>query len=932
MSKKFYQSIPQNAGAVARQWRYGLAATAERCDDSIRTLKFPLDGAEVEWTGASQLHSVVSGNGRGSLIGFLYAMMLGGFRVFGKQSASESFRNQASLDNASWTAGVCASSPLTVAKGTFIPSVIYQRLLVAPRSVGGKDSSFRSETIAIEYAKTFCAGKHGENVPEPERVLFNAIGVAIANTFGSWKDVVSSPSDAAGVIDEVIKTLQYPIPKRTLKQRIGAIKACEPAGTVAYDRSVAPVEASSGIEANLIVALALRAGRSDGLSDKKELTRFSQEYLTGDANHGGLAWLYGKGLVDYFTKVTTEQCIADFDIPPERAFFVDIALDAARSIPSASTTLFGGKNYASYRMGIGGLLGSWIANYITRLFDLEVALSAPPDPLTLPVALLADERMFAEIDVLPQEIEALCQKALDERGVALGCLQRLMGTGNATASAQDIETIEAYNSLLSTLEGLLSALKDRVAKARAIAVASKDDVALDNLKSYEFKVPGWIAKLDRLNRLDLSPVDPQAVLDKASEEFTVLHSAMFDHYERIQNWAHSTGETLSALQRQSLRERGYLHNTRSRRDPDEYAVRSCLEMIGRSARKCSEPTLRKVVGFFARHEVFTELSHCNQYFFNRRGTLYKSPFDKNPRQPFAITVRSVEHASGILIAYSAFLKELRVEVMSDAVLSHQRVSDLYRLERGHFAMQLVGFPEEIPARLALPEVLEEVFNLPLPIKLRLGAVTVSSAVMRKIFNHYYVRLEHLVALLLRERFFVRAKFQRSGDNALLYVPSGEQLWSAPARLYDTGKPIGEAMRRLEESHGSRGPIDAPLAMAFLCDSTESMNDTSIRAYLRQAPHDWHFPWPGQTSATGLMYDKDNGFAKRPVKVSTCRMVGSPAFKGVLDTMVTHPELVTTGDAAVLVDQHFSQETIKSSSGRIITRISPEKAVVNLAIR
>lgn len=246
-------------------------------------------------------------------------------------------------------------------------------------------------------------------------------------------------------------------------------------------------------------------------------------------------------------------------------------------------------------------------------------------------------------------------------------------------------------------------------------------------------------------------------------------------------------------------------------------------------------------------------------------------------------------------------------------------------------MLLTGFPEQLPVHLALLPAVADVFNLPLPVKLRLQGDKVSSSVMRSIFNQYYIQLERLVALLLRDSFFVRAKFQRAGDNALIYAPVGGDPWNPPARLYETTKPIGDAMRQLEAACDGRHPIEVPSAVEFFVKNSETVDAGSMRAFLRQAPHDWRFAWPGGEEALGVAFSKDDGFGKRLATAPSCRLVGAPSYKGVLDQMVVEPELVSLGDAGVLVDQYFTQKTTHAGNGRLTVAVEPTQAVVNLAL-
>lgn len=920
------------SGVIANQWRRHLAASAQRFDNTTRTLKFPLDieikaGDRATWDAVATLHRTVSSDQRGSLIRLIYDLLLGGFRIFGKTAETEAFRNAAVLDDAGWQQDVCAASSLTVAQKTFIPSEIYKRLLVAPRAVGGKDSGFRAEIIAIEYAKFFCNGKHSENIPDTERALFTAIGEDMAAVFVSWKAVAESLFQAAGVIDSALARLGYVVPAKSLASRIGALRRLDPAGTLAFDRDAPVYKETAGIEPHLIVARALMSGRAAGLALKPEMVKHAQAFFTGDANHGGLSWVFGKG-IEFIRSSSTEDICAAFGVPTGRSEIAERVRRSALSIPNADTTLLGGKSYSSYRSGIGGMLGSWVANYIARLYSLEETLAADIAPLILPAALLADDALFEKIGTTPAEIDVLCQKALDDRQRASAALDRLMGKADG-AGVDDVANLESYNTLLDTLAGLLGQVQESTKKAFEIAEATHDENAKAVLKDYAFKTPGWIRRLEKINRLNLTPVDPQAEIKEAGNEFEMLHEAMHAHYASILAWSVCTGETLSPLKRLAAQEAQHDREGKKKRNPDEQAFRLCMDRIGRAARKCSDTMLRAVAGFFEREGVFADRKHLNQFFYNRQGFLYKSPFNTGPRQPFAVTREACASAADIMTRFADFMTEQRRNTLGGEHLLLTAVIDLFRMERAHFGVLLCGFPDEIPSDLAVNNAVENVFNLPLPVQLRLANDKVSSAVMRKVFNNYYVRLESLAAILLRERFFLRAKFQRAGENALIYAPGG-QLWNAPARLYASGQPIGEAMRRLERAADGQLPVDPLLALPHLLESYEDTAEPSLRAYLRQAPHDWHFPWPSAATVTGVVIDK-KGCGKRMSSQPSARLIGSPAYKGILDRMLTHPHGTAVGDAALLVDRHYRQVARRRPDGTIECTAIPDHIEVNVAL-
>lgn len=919
---------PPLKGAEARKWRAKLANAAARRDETLRSLKFPLDlgGRLPDWRSAFALHAVVACDGGGSLIRLLYTLWLNGFRVFSKFSATDAFRNMRVLDDAGWLAQL--DGDLTLAREQFVPSNIFQRILIAPRAVNGKDPSFRAEVIATEYAKYFCKGKHGEAVPPTERALFDAIGQQLAKRFAGWREVRENPVDAARCIEAAMSKALGGVPD-SLAERIAGVRTYDPA-TIAFDSSmVLPPDGVAGVEPHLFVARQIAEARAAGLNEKGPLTKHVQLAMSGDANHGGLSWLFSKGL-RYLKTVSIEDFCADYDIPAEHRGCADAVLAAAKTIPDASSSFLGGTGYADYRSAIGGTLGSWIANYINRLESLDQVLSCAVEPLQLPDALLLDERIFEEAGVTPAEILSLAERCSGEdRLAAQAALARLYGRVPGV-SAADVAIVEAYNSLVDTTAGLLSVVTEAVSRAISMAEARHEDELADELrKTHVFKTPDWLKRLERLNRLDLSPVRPDEEIATAASRFNLLHEAMRRHYDGIAAWASQTGETMSPLERLAAREAGYARQKKKRSNPDEQAFRACLDMIGKPARRCSEPTLRRVADYFKSQEVFASEHDLNRYFFNRTGMLYKSLYDSNPRFPFAITSGSFSRAKEVIYGFGEFLRVFRAEVMAESPLVLQHVLDLYRLERGWYAMLLTGFPDEIPTTLALPDEVADVFNLPLPILLRLQGEKTPSPVMRKIFNHYYSELEDLAAVLLRPRFFLRAKFARSGDNALRYAPA-TGTWNAPDRIYETAKPIGETMRRLERAFGRRGEIDPAAALGHLCESCEALEAPEIRAYLRQAPHDWYFPFPGGERVAGIEVAKGN-IGRRLAAVEGFRLIGAPGYKGVLDRMLSDPDAVKVSDMAILFDQAFEQSAVRGEDGCIAVTVKPLSATINLVV-
>ena len=71
-----------HGGVNAKLWRKKIATLADSRKDVIKTLKFPLECESLPFpqSSANELYNVIEGVNKGSLIGFLCAIHLTGFR------------------------------------------------------------------------------------------------------------------------------------------------------------------------------------------------------------------------------------------------------------------------------------------------------------------------------------------------------------------------------------------------------------------------------------------------------------------------------------------------------------------------------------------------------------------------------------------------------------------------------------------------------------------------------------------------------------------------------------------------------------------------------------------------------------------------------------------------------------------------------------
>lgn len=923
-------------GTEGRRWRRELAASATYADPkTIRTLKFPLtfhEPQEQHWAALQKLGNIVNSSGQGSLISYLFALYMGGFLIFGKQSESEAYRNGATLNDQEWRDVVLSGSALTVAASTFVPSLIYQRLLVTPRAIGGKDVAFTAANIGNEWAKFFCRGKSGDKIPLAEQQLFASIGMEFTRRFEDWKTVAEDVAASAAAVDTALRQLGYTIPDRSLSARIGSLRACEPAGSVAHNTDALQIDDYAGIELHVMVAQAMRRARANGVEKEADLLKAAQIAATGDPNHGGISWLFGRGLI-YFRQTSVSQIMVDFDINEQWRAAVEKVHAEALLIPPAETTFFADTSYSPYRSKLGGLLTSWIANYAGRLFDLDALLGTAIEPFELPPALLNDDVLLLELGIQPDDLTAMLAKAIDRRDHVAACLGRLTGKQHGMSRA-DIDAIESYNEEVSALAGALNAIISRIDMLIKAAEARKETKTKATLETYRFALPKWLKPLEKLNRLNLAPANPQQTLDKLAAEFDVLHHAMHEHYSALEQWASTTGETLDVMKRQTMREAKLLGENKSGRNPEEMAIRACLQMLGGAARRCSDQTVRAVAAWMHERPIFAEPAHLNQFLFNRQGRLYKSPFDKSPRQAFALKREAVSEARTLLTQFGAFLQGLRQQYMGIASPDLAMLRDLYVLERAWFNVLLLGLPDNVPSHLALPERVADVFNLPTDIRLALQQETVSSAAMRKIFNHYYVRLADISAMLFRDRWYLDAHFSRAGDNALVYAcKADKQQWTPPAHVFASTKPIGSALRMLREAdpEGTSGRLDSQLALAFVVNQRgKDLSDKAVRSYLREAPHKWHYAWPTGEKVRGLQVGKD-GVGKRVAELPSAALVGPMHYMSVLDNMAADPERVSTGDITICVRQHYTQSVVRGDDGKYVVTLTPSDMQVDLAL-
>lgn len=918
----------RNSGASAREWRGQVALLAKANKPIMRTLQFPLDLSVDQKAGLPlgqlrEIYNVTDGTGPGSLYRYWSTVILSGFRIFQSGKAASMYRQAALFKDEEWRESFKAKSGQDWEN--FVPSKIIGRLLSLPRATGGKDLSFEPELIAGEFHKFIAGTSITDKTPDEERDFYLGLGEAIAQSAESWQDAGKNLSTVMAAIDRYLNDqhkLKLPSLESIAKQ-YGPTKPDD--ATIAYVG-----KAVDGGQEPIYAVFATSAERYGKEPDNGLIAHVQEDTITGNAS--GLSWLFGAGL-EYFRSTDISQVMQDFDIDVVHREQVELVIKAARELPAIN--LFSEKHYAKFRPNFAGKVNSWIANYGKRLLELRQVIGDMNTEFALPVRLESEQgsKFFSGTNTTYAGVMDLMASIATAKDDAKSALDILCGQRDANESQGfdwALATIEKFSESIDTLFGVLNMVRARIEKEIEIAEATRNDAQLILATDCKFDIPKWLSSLPKINRFTGGTPDVNATLEIKRDEFNLVQAAMQEHFVRIDAWCRENGHALDPYARIAEREANHIKglNPKIHEIKGEVrAKRNILQRILKLVMACSDPVKQELAATIRTLGVFARPEDANRHIFEQKGMIYRSAFDRSRHTVYKLNDQVLMDTDWLAVL-DEWVNQLKEKVQAGN-LDRRTIEDWQRLGRGAYAIRLSGLPNiAYPGQLARTTLPQGVLNLPVMLALELSKPEVSAEVLQKVFNQYSSVLSGLAFALFRKEFIIKLRFQRQGDNALLYAPK-QKAWNIPERLFRAETAIGIACRKLPDS--MRASVMPEEAVSLLLKEKE-LNPDILGAFMVQSPHDWFYSLGvGGDSAVRAM-DVSKGKLGSQIRNRVgVRLIGGQAYKTVLDRHLTNEAEV--GDITVVFELQYAQNLTLDSNGQISVTASHQdtRAVLSVPV-
>jgi len=934
------------SGAQLRAFRRHLASRADRpAEKYTRTLKFPLEDTGFftnpeDFQAAIQLYNITEGVEAFSLYGLLMRLHLGGFRLFSSATKAYTFRNSKVFGNAKFKAAL--QETFGVESKKLDVESIYEDLKRARRNTGGRVKYLSGRELAENYYQQATGKKVDLESPDFNAGLFDFLstfGRAIEKKFLSWAEVnedINCGNNAVFVfLDEILA--EYSVNLPSIKGQLTLLSEPKPNNsTIAFDQSKKIIASyPTEIAIHIVVAQYLQDIQKEAPT-KSVAVKYLQTNITTET-HSGLSWLLGAGL-KYLSTTDKEIIVDELEISDTTA--VSGLTDIAQAINPV--VFLGDDNYAVYRRTFGGKLDSWIANYASRLYELDETLTEMGIEFCLPGPLndSSAANFLGGTGINISELNALVKGLYSRKEGARASLNRLFGVDTKLPEIADVNALEEFSDELDAVSGLLSMLDNRLEQELKHAKTNKDEPRKVFLSSCSFTKPAWLKKLPKLNRISGGVPNYKQELKQSIEDFNATRQLMQAHFVRIEHYVKDGHIVLDVLGNIAIREQLNINRFKEQRPSaavSEIAVtrayRNLFHRIARVAISCSPEVKDKVKGLLQSWEVFSP-KDINRLFNNRKGAIYQSLFSTRKHDPYPLNEKALG-ARPYLDLFYGFITDLQVQA-SQSGFHHY--NDLLKLERTYYGLMLGGLPDNLPKELGALELPEHLMDLSPILKGALSQGTLSAETIIKAFNHYHSVLNGLASKLLREEFLVRTKFTRVGDTGLVYQPK-DKTWSVPDRYIITDKEIGSVFKQpplanlLDDNRlDVRAGIDA-LSKTYRSDWGQRAKNGALTSYLRQSPHDWKYALGYGASSViaepGFKCDKTVPRKYADSHTGLVRLVGPSSFKEWLDKAMLTKE-AEIGDLTLIIDQRVKQSVQQTDTG-IVVVTEPVGGLINLAV-
>ncbi len=866
---------PRHGGVQARRWRRKVARAAVKApEQSLKTLTFPLDLSlpAAAFEVADELYNAIEGTGEGSLVRLLLRVHLAGVGLFQGVKEADSFRSAAAFPDDAFVAA------LREELGVDLPKLTPRRLFDLFRTPPKKSVPFDLAGVAGRIHASVTGKGLDERVQGNERLVVHTIAGAVLATCRDFTDLSERAAEALAEAGRALARICPSVPS------LGVVIAQESGGIpLAFTGTVDPVSDDAPEEYWLhhVVACLLRRDPDAKPGEVQDaLLSYSNNALS---NLFGVALFTAKGGDGKLRSLGCAELCSVLGVPPERTADARMLHAALRAVPRPG--LFREAHYAAYRPAIGGKLRSWVANYLTRLRTLEKQVSSLQ---TLP---------------LPASREEAVDRVLEGLGLSVPELAQMMtARGQAIASVKDALAVLSGRDAGGSPVACASALEQGLRTIREIhghfeAVANQirqllEDGAQPGLAAWEKALTVGDADLYALPRMTGGNQDT----DSEIEAFNSQLHRLLDGLAALRQLAGEGGGGFADfLANLAADESQRARAVPSRRLEPEAAVllakRRFLASLARLATRLSPDSAERVWSWLQplvidpRGNARAARKIFNRLRFNRQGRFHVSPWSPARHQPLEVDFVAFERAD-----WFGRLEQLARDV--EAALA---ASASAALLQDHIEMQRFETQARIDARTGGVEAariraLLDIDALGAHYRLRMALAedTVGRKGLSGILTLLGSHLARMRFVARRERFVVRQKFSRVGQDDVLYVPK-DKAWAMPPKYREAKGIIGQLLRTDLVPDG-----DGPLRVMAVFDAASQMApDTGVGHFLRQLPHDWYLPmelasaWAPQVQ--GLPVGKDT--VRRPeavrklVREQAARLIGPSSFLNQLSGML-----------------------------------------------
>ncbi len=909
------------SGEALRNYRHRLAGFSNP-KDSVLTTKFRLSCPESDAMRANgdfelyrSLYDVIEGVDKGSITYFLFSVILSGFRIFPTSGEASVFATRAAYDEKRF------SSALKTVVGAELPNFtvegIVTRLKKAVKSTNGKDNRFVADVIEKEYGLSLLGKKlPAEANEEKARSLVKGIAEELLMAgFDSWSSVEKDLPKAIEAVDRALQKIgDFPC-LAEMVEKSNRIHPLPKNSTIVFDPTI-PMQTMTALNGKVPYAAVATILQYDEMDDPEKAGVFIRNHLT-TASASGLSWLFNKGLELFKTDEPEKLCV-QFSVPISEIGRIEQIVEAARAVPEL--TLFKSSKcnfgYHDFRTGFAGRLDSWTSNYIKRLQELKALVEVIEKTLPMPNFICEAGDFLSTTACRREEIQNLLLGFETLRPQAELSLQNLFGAKHDN-NVDNVQIVEDFAMIANSL----FAIKEQLVNALNQAEEDKKSIWKPYVPGFKKELAAWkcLVRLPKLNKISGGVPSVEKELQNADALFTRTVSAAETHFTLLRDWLASEGKAVDVVASLTAVEQKRAEARKNKGfNGRELAVRSILQRLGRTIRDRRDGCADELRQWFDRERIFAEKRHFNQYFFNRLGALYVSPFSRSGHQAYRLGNDVLDRAEEIWQSFEEF-----IEVRRDRYWQSKAAEgDTYRQLRFlRFSLVISAISIEIPtavAALKLPEGdLSEA--VPAGLRMALAKPTVTPSTLNRAFNCYLSLLNGTMIVLRREQFFLRTKFMWVNNTTLKYVPK-EKAWALPKERYSQSELWKAVFEQKLLAENGDGKIDTLKTFENILKVLGDNPSAPIRELLHQLPHDWYFELPVMmeqkdaktVQALTIVKAGKQGTVIKAGKADpaiACRLIGPNSMKERIDAMLLDSQ-VKTGDMTLLVNQRYSQQGMK----------------------